>query len=177
MRNLNSYPCKCKTLILLCFFCFLVTNCTASTELEKWEIPDCRMTIYSNLTLIDWLIVWFVFAKFSFRGRRLIDELFLLLFIVSSCSVDGLSIGAAFSLSTFQGISIAIACFCEELPHELGDLAILLHSGLPLKRAICYNFMSGLTCFAGFIAGVFLGKTWIWMFINNWNKINIIMFL
>ncbi|OQV24964.1 Zinc transporter ZIP14 [Hypsibius exemplaris] len=80
--------------------------------------------------------------------------------------VDGLSIGAAFSISTLQGVSIAIAVLCEELPHELGDLAILLHSGLTLKRAILYNSISGLTCFIGFAAGVFLGElpaatTWI----------------
>ena len=47
---------------------------------------------------------------------------------------------------------------CEELPHELGDLAILLNSGLSLKRAIFYNCLSGLTCFLGFAVGVFLGE-------------------
>ena len=80
--------------------------------------------------------------------------------------MDGLSIGAAFAISTLQGVSIAIAVLCEELPHELGDLAILLHSGLSLKRAILYNSLSGLTCFVGFAVGVFLGEltsasTWI----------------
>ncbi|OQV24963.1 Zinc transporter ZIP14 [Hypsibius exemplaris] len=80
------------------------------------------------------------------------------LILAGDSIVDGLSIGAAFSFSTLQGISIAVACLCEELPHELGDLAILLHSGLSLKRAILYNTCSGLPCFAGFIAGVFLGE-------------------
>ena len=36
--------------------------------------------------------------------------------------VDGLSIGAAFTENTFLGISVALACVCEELPHELGEL-------------------------------------------------------
>ena len=36
--------------------------------------------------------------------------------------VDGLSIGAAFTENTFLGISVALACVCEELPHELGKL-------------------------------------------------------
>ncbi|XP_014669226.1 PREDICTED: zinc transporter ZIP14-like isoform X2 [Priapulus caudatus] len=37
--------------------------------------------------------------------------------------VDGLSIGAAFSDSIWVGISITLAVFCEEFPHELGMLA------------------------------------------------------
>ncbi|XP_020601776.1 zinc transporter ZIP14-like [Orbicella faveolata] len=35
--------------------------------------------------------------------------------------IDGLAIGASFSGSTFVGVSTALAIFCEELPHELGN--------------------------------------------------------
>ena len=34
--------------------------------------------------------------------------------------IDGLAIGASFSSTVFEGISTALAIFCEELPHELG---------------------------------------------------------
>ena len=47
---------------------------------------------------------------------------------------SGLSIGAAFTESILAGISISVAVFCEELPHELGDLAILLNSGMKFKQ-------------------------------------------
>merc|ERR1712228_281803 len=53
--------------------------------------------------------------------------------------IDGLSIGAAFTESILAGISISAAVFCEELPHELGDLAILLNSGMKFKQALFYN--------------------------------------
>lgn len=71
--------------------------------------------------------------------------------------MDGLSIGAAFSVSTIRGISISVAVFCEELPHELGDMAILINSGLSLKRAVTYNCLTGVWCFVGFSIGVMLG--------------------
>ena len=34
--------------------------------------------------------------------------------------MDGVSIGAAFTESILAGVSVSLAIFCEELPHELG---------------------------------------------------------
>ena len=35
--------------------------------------------------------------------------------------IDGVSIGAAFTESILAGVSVSLAVFCEELPHELGE--------------------------------------------------------
>ena len=51
-----------------------------------------------------------------------------------SSFIDGLSMGAAFTESTLTGVKIAIAIICEEFPHELGDIAILLNSGMKFKQ-------------------------------------------
>ena len=39
-----------------------------------------------------------------------------------------------------------------------GDFAILLNSGMPFRRALMYNFLSALTCYAGTVIGIMLGE-------------------
>ncbi|OWF56005.1 zinc transporter ZIP14-like [Mizuhopecten yessoensis] len=72
--------------------------------------------------------------------------------------IDGLSIGAAFTDSTLAGISISLGIICEELPHELGDFAILINAGMSMKKALMYNFLSACMCYLGLIVGTLLGE-------------------
>ncbi|XP_015917731.1 zinc transporter foi [Parasteatoda tepidariorum] len=71
---------------------------------------------------------------------------------------DGLAIGAAFASGTAGGISTTVAVFCHELPHELGDFAMLLKTGMKVKQALFYNGLSSVLCFIGMIIGVTLGN-------------------
>ncbi|XP_002739136.1 metal cation symporter ZIP14-like [Saccoglossus kowalevskii] len=70
--------------------------------------------------------------------------------------IDGLTIGAAFSVSVMNGISVCIAVVCEEFPHELGDFAILLNAGMSVKKALTYNFLSACMCYLGLVCGILL---------------------
>ncbi|XP_046578269.1 zinc transporter ZIP10-like [Haliotis rubra] len=71
---------------------------------------------------------------------------------------DGLAIGAAFANSITGGISTSIAVFCHELPHEIGDFAVLLKAGMSVKQAVVYNCLSSVLCFIGMLIGVVLGN-------------------
>ncbi|XP_047226086.1 zinc transporter ZIP10 [Girardinichthys multiradiatus] len=71
---------------------------------------------------------------------------------------DGLAIGAAFSANITGGISTSVAVFCHELPHELGDFAVLLKAGMSVKQAIVYNLLSALMAYVGMLIGTAVGQ-------------------
>lgn len=71
---------------------------------------------------------------------------------------DGLAIGAAFSGDPVTGFATALAVFCHELPHELGDFAVLLRSGMTIKRALYYNLLSSVLSFMGMAGGIWLAE-------------------
>ncbi|KAI1290418.1 Zinc transporter ZIP6 [Halotydeus destructor] len=72
--------------------------------------------------------------------------------------MDGLAIGIAFAGGIGGGLSTSIAVLCHELPHEVGDFAVLLKAGLSVKKAVLYNTLSAFLCFIGMTLGVFIGN-------------------
>uniref|UniRef100_A0A8C3Y2L3 Solute carrier family 39 member 5 n=1 Tax=Catharus ustulatus TaxID=91951 RepID=A0A8C3Y2L3_CATUS len=73
--------------------------------------------------------------------------------------MDGLAIGAAFSRSLSSGLSTALAVLCHELPHELGDLAVLLRAGAAPRSVLLLNSLSALLSALGALAGAALGHS------------------
>ncbi|KAB5554242.1 hypothetical protein PHYPO_G00048100 [Pangasianodon hypophthalmus] len=73
--------------------------------------------------------------------------------------IDGLAIGASFTVSVLTGFSTSIAIVCEEFPHELGDFVILLNSGMSIGQAVLFNLLSAMSCYLGLVLGVLLGST------------------
>lgn len=65
--------------------------------------------------------------------------------------VDGIIIAAAFMTSVPLGIITALAIIAHEIPQEVGDFLILLHSGYSKMQAFALNL---LTSFATIVGGV-----------------------
>lgn len=63
--------------------------------------------------------------------------------------IDGALIAASFLVSMPVGIATAIAVALHEIPHEIGNFAILLYSGFTRRQAIVYNCISGLVAIVG----------------------------
>lgn len=63
--------------------------------------------------------------------------------------VDGILIAAAFMQDTQLGIVTAFAIVVHEIPQELGDFMVLLHSGFTRRRALIFNALSGLATVIG----------------------------
>ncbi|KAI0983467.1 hypothetical protein GJ496_008171 [Pomphorhynchus laevis] len=72
---------------------------------------------------------------------------------------DGLVLGAAFAKSLNLGLSTSIAVLFHELPHELGDYAIMIKSGLSKKQSLVLNLVTGFTAFIGFFIGAVISRS------------------
>ncbi|CAM9546848.1 unnamed protein product [Scytosiphon promiscuus] len=71
---------------------------------------------------------------------------------------DGIAIGAAFASGSGLGYSTALATLLHELPHEIGDFAVLVQSGCTKWQAIGAQFATALAAFAGTAIGLLATK-------------------
>jgi zinc and cadmium transporter len=69
--------------------------------------------------------------------------------------LDGLLIAAAFLQSTELGVIAAVAIIAHEIPQEVGDFLILLHSGYTRAKALAMNLLSSLATVIGGVIGYF----------------------
>ena len=68
---------------------------------------------------------------------------------------DGILIAAAFMEDTQLGIVTALAIIAHEIPQEVGDFLILLHSGYSRTRAFVLNLLSSVAMFVGGLIAYF----------------------
>ena len=63
--------------------------------------------------------------------------------------VDGILIAAAFIADVKLGLVTAIAIVAHEIPQEVGDFLVLLHSGYSKRAALLFNALSSLAMLVG----------------------------
>jgi zinc and cadmium transporter len=63
--------------------------------------------------------------------------------------IDGVLIGAAFLTDIHLGVVTSLAVAAHEIPQEVGDFAVLLHSGFSTGKAFVFNLLSSLATVLG----------------------------
>ncbi|PIR58322.1 MAG: ZIP family metal transporter [Parcubacteria group bacterium CG10_big_fil_rev_8_21_14_0_10_35_15] len=71
--------------------------------------------------------------------------------------IDGMIIAASFLTNIPLGLATTIAVIFHEIPSEIGEFGVLIHSGFSAKKALLFNFLSGLTAILGAIIVLVLG--------------------
>jgi len=66
---------------------------------------------------------------------------------------DGMIISASFIVSFKLGFITTLAIILHEIPHELGNFAVLVYGGFTKKQALFSNFVTALMAMIGAIEG------------------------
>ncbi|CAL1547408.1 unnamed protein product [Lymnaea stagnalis] len=67
---------------------------------------------------------------------------------------DGLAIGASFLAGQSVGVITTVTIFLHEIPHEIGDFAILIQSGCSKKKAMMLQFSTAIGAMVGTICSL-----------------------
>ncbi len=70
-------------------------------------------------------------------------------------ALDGVLIASAFLTSNSLGLVTTFAVAAHEIPHRVGDFAILVHAGLSRPRALFLNLATGLASVVGAIVAYY----------------------
>lgn len=72
--------------------------------------------------------------------------------------LDGSLIAASYLVSPTVGVATTIAVVLHEIPQELGDFGILVHSGVTPKRALRLNLLTGSGAIVGALLALLSGE-------------------
>eukprot|EP00096_Caligus_rogercresseyi_P002388 TRINITY_DN1450_c0_g1_i13.p1 TRINITY_DN1450_c0_g1~~TRINITY_DN1450_c0_g1_i13.p1 ORF type:complete len:318 (+),score=120.15 TRINITY_DN1450_c0_g1_i13:544-1497(+) len=72
---------------------------------------------------------------------------------------DGLAIGASFYAGNSIGLITTFTILIHEVPHEIGDFAILVQSGVPRMKAILLQLLTALGALLGCLISLLSGGT------------------
>lgn len=71
--------------------------------------------------------------------------------------IDGMLIGASYLAGPTLGVATTVAVLFHEIPQELGDFGVLVHSGRGVRRAVLLNFASASLAILGAVGTLMVG--------------------
>ncbi|KAK4948162.1 hypothetical protein LTR10_013217 [Elasticomyces elasticus] len=71
---------------------------------------------------------------------------------------DGLALSSSFYASPALGATTTMAVFFHEIPHEVGDFALLIQSGFSKRKAMGAQFITAVGAFLGTCIGIFVNE-------------------
>ncbi|MEK7564580.1 MAG: ZIP family metal transporter [Patescibacteria group bacterium] len=125
---------------------------------EAFEISNNQ--ILTSIFIIAGIFFFFSLEKFLHwhhhgedEGETSVHPMGKLLLVSDGVHnfIDGVVIGASFLVSVPVGIATSIAVILHEIPQEIGDFAVLMHSGYSKGRALFLNFLSGIFSVFGLV--------------------------
>ena len=81
---------------------------------------------------------------------------------------DGLAIGASYLISVNVGLVTTLTILIHEVPHEIGDFAILIQSGCSKRKAMMLQLVTAVGALLGTVVGLLAessgsGATTLWI--------------
>jgi zinc and cadmium transporter len=123
-------------------------------------------TTLTSLLIVSGVLLFFILEKFFHWHHHGEDTEELVIHPVGKLVLfsdgvhnfmDGVIIAASFFVSVPIGLATTIAVILHEIPQEIGDFAVLIHSGYTKSRALWLNFLSALLAVLGAIVFFVLG--------------------
>ena len=116
-----------------------------------------KLSGYLNLMYV-FFSFFFVFCVFVYCDLRDAPPSLTLL-VCSSADfthniTDGLAMSASFYASPTIGATTTVAVFFHEIPHEVGDFALLIQSGFSKRAAMGAQFVTALGALLGTVIGI-----------------------
>jgi len=151
---------------------FLVSFATGSLfgdaiiHLLPETFKDLGFGLLPSLLIVSGILLFFILERFlRWRHCHEIDcpdhETVASVILVGDAAhnlIDGMIIAASFLASIALGIATTIAVVFHEIPNEIGEFGVLIHSGFSAKKALLLNFLSGLTAIFGAVVVLIIGS-------------------
>lgn len=139
----------------------------ALVHLIPESIDELGNNLTTSLLVVGGLVFFYILEQFihwHHCHREVEDHVHpvsYLLLVADSVHnfIDGLAVASSFVISPDLGLATLIAVSTHELPQELGDFGVMIHSGWSVRKALWINLLSSLTFLVGALVAYFVSTS------------------